>query len=98
MSKTIYISGPMTGYENFNRKEFNHKANILTDVGYNVLNPATLPNGLSQLQYMSICQSMVLASQSIYMLIGWQASEGAKAELALAQKIKLEVIYEQLTS
>jgi len=98
MPKIIYISGPMTGRENYNRAEFNKKSNILTDEGFNVLNPATLPDGLTQLQYMSICQPMVMASQCIYMLIGWQESEGAVAELALARKIKLEVIFEQVAT
>lgn len=32
MSKAkIYIAGPMTGYENFNRNSFNEKAEQLTD-------------------------------------------------------------------
>ena len=90
----IYISGPMTGYEDFNRASFNDAAKTLTGNGFNVLNPATLPNGLTEVQYMSICQPMVMASHCIYMLTGWSNSPGAKAELALAEKLKLKVIYE----
>jgi hypothetical protein len=91
---TIYVSGPMTGYDNFNRAAFHKAANNLTDHGYNVLNPATLPDGLTQAQYMSICQPMVLCSDAIYMLSGWQNSDGAKAELALANKLQINVVYE----
>jgi hypothetical protein len=87
----------MTGYENFNRESFNKSSKMLS-LTHNVLNPAMLPSGLTQLQYMSICQPMVLASDEIYMLKGWRKSEGAVAELALAKKIKLEVMFEQLTN
>ena len=93
-NKVIYIAGPMTGYKNFNRDSFNDRESMLTELGYNVLNPATLPNGLTQIQYMSICLPMVLASNSIYMLKGWAKSKGAMAELTLANKLNLEVIYE----
>ena len=95
MSKVIYVSGPMTGYENFNRELFSSTAKALEDDGFNVLNPATLPDGLTQTQYMSICQSMVMCAGFIYMLRGWQDSEGAKAELALARKLGLEVLFGQ---
>lgn len=94
MPKIIYISGPMTGYDNFNRAAFHKAANNLTDHGFNVLNPANLPNGLTQLQYMSICQPMVMCATHIFMLHGWTSSDGAKAELALAQKIGLQIVYE----
>lgn len=93
-TKVIYIAGPMTGYANFNREAFNDHAAELTRLGYNVLNPATLPSGLTQTQYMSICLPMVMASSCVYMLHGWTKSKGALAELALAEKLGLEVIYE----
>lgn len=47
----IYIAGPMTGYENFNRDAFNKEADRLSRHGHSVLNPATLPNGLTQREY-----------------------------------------------
>jgi hypothetical protein len=93
--KTAYLSGPMTGYENFNRESFNLAAKLLAEDGFNVLNPATLPDGLTQTQYMSICQPMVMASTHIYMLKGWMKSNGAVAEHALARKLSLEIIYEK---
>ena len=91
---TVYIAGPMTGIEHFNRPAFYKVASSLTRSGYNVLNPATLPPGLSQAQYMSICLPMVLCSDSLFMLKNWRESEGALAEHALAVKLKLRISYE----
>ncbi len=37
-----------------------------------VLNPAVLPDGLSQQQYMSICIPMLMCADAIYLLDGWE--------------------------
>lgn len=95
MKKIIYIAGPMSGLPNFNRHEFFATAKALQDDGFNVLNPATLPDGLTQQQYMAICLPMVMASNCVYMLRGWKKSKGAVAEHALAEKLELPIIYEQ---
>jgi len=44
---------------------------------------------------MAICLPMVMASGYIYMLSGYKESKGAMAELALAEKLGLQVIYDQ---
>lgn len=89
----IYIAGGMTGYENFNRKSFNDAA-LKLSMEYIVLNPAILPSGLSQKDYMSICLPMVACCDVIYMLDGYEDSGGALAELALAENLGLKVILE----
>lgn len=89
----IYIAGGMTGYENFNRKAFND-AELKLSLNYIVLNPAILPEGLSQKDYMSICLPMVACCDVIYMLDGYEDSSGALSELALAEKLGLKVILE----
>ena len=47
---------------------------------------ATLPDGLSQGQYMQICLPMVAVSDELVMLPGWEQSEGAYIEFLLAKK------------
>lgn len=93
MKKSVYIAGPMTGIPLFNRPAFNLEAYRLDHEGYAVLNPATLPDGLSQDQYMSICIPMLMAADVVVMLPGWLKSDGANAEHALAIKLKKEMIY-----
>lgn len=88
----VYVAGPMSGYEQFNRPAFHSAAKRLTDKGYVVLNPATLPDGLTQAQYMDICLAMLRCADTIYMLKEWEYSAGARAENALAEKLELNVL------
>ncbi|HIG9789471.1 TPA: DUF4406 domain-containing protein [Escherichia coli] len=90
----IYIAGPMTGYPDYNCAAFNAKASELMAEGHIVLNPAVLPGGLCQSEYMDICLAMVRSADAIYLLKGWDVSAGARAEHALAEKLGLTVIYE----
>lgn len=88
----IYICGPMTGIKEFNRPAFNITAALLEDGGDVALNPAILPSGLSQFQYMDICLAMLRSAEAIFLLKGWELSAGAQAEMALAHKFGLKVI------
>lgn len=87
----VYIAGPMTGHENFNREAFNKEAERLAKHGHVVLNPATLPAGMEQREYMDICFAMLRCADAILMLPGWQASSGATAEYHYAYKMELPV-------
>ena len=58
MRVRVYIAGPMTGYKNFNREAFHNAEEELKREGHTVLNPAVLPDGLTQPQYMDICMAM----------------------------------------
>lgn len=90
--KRVYIAGPMSGYTNCNRDEFNNVAEQLKAKGLVVLNPATLPDGLTQAQYMDICFSMIRAADALLFLPQWQLSEGAQAEYHYAKKLKLKIL------
>ncbi|MEL9225993.1 DUF4406 domain-containing protein, partial [Escherichia coli] len=94
----IYIAGPMTGYPDYNRTAFFSKAKELMEVGHIVLNPALLPAGLCQSEYMDICLAMLRSANAVYLLKGWEESVGARAEHELAQKLGLNVIYESPTN
>lgn len=89
----IYIAGPMTGYHDFNRAAFNAVAEGISAEGDVALNPAILPNGLSQREYMDVCVAMIRCADAIHMLPGWEKSEGAVAEHALAKKLGLKITY-----
>lgn len=42
----IYLAGPMTGIENYNRHTFAEKAELLQSKGYEVYNPAAFSCGV----------------------------------------------------
>ena len=77
--KRIYIAGPMSGLPDCNRPAFHAEANHQRERGHIPLNPATLPEGLNQAEYMACCLPMV-------MLPGWRDSQGATAEFHLTMK------------
>lgn len=91
----IYIAGPMTGYQNYNRHAFNAKAEEFSAQGHIVLNPATLPGGLTQPEYMDICFAMIRAADAVHFLPNWQQSEGAVAEYYYAKKIGLKLMHSE---
>lgn len=88
----VYIAGPMTGLPHFNRPAFQQAAINLSFEKHVPLNPAILPDGLTEADYMAIGLTMLQRAEAIYLLTGWQFSAGARAEHALALKLGLEVI------
>ncbi|EFK4962598.1 DUF4406 domain-containing protein [Escherichia coli] len=52
MRVRVYIAGPMTGYENFNREAFHKVEEELKREGHTVLNPAVLPDGCNQVNHL----------------------------------------------
>jgi len=85
----------MSGLPDFNRAAFNHAHVFLGSKGHVVLNPALLPDGLTQAEYMDICLSMLRCADAVFMLRGWEKSAGARAENALAEKLEMEIIFQE---
>lgn len=54
----VYIAGKITGDRRY-RAKFREAAKALEEAGHVVLNPATLPDGLDDVDYMRICMAMV---------------------------------------
>ena len=88
----VYIAGPMTGLPQFNRPAFHQAALNLSFEHHVPLNPAILPDGLTEADYMAVGLTMLQRADAIYLLTGWQFSAGARAEHALALKLGLEII------
>ena len=83
--KRIYISGPITGKENF-KSCFADAEKELISEGCEVINPARLNDALPQLPYgayMAACLALLPYASAIYMLKGWEQSEGAKMDFFL---------------
>lgn len=84
--KVVFICGPMTGHENYNRGAFMQKEAELIAWGSVVLNPAMLPDGLEHEQYLTITRGMIRMSDSVCLLPGWEDSKGARQEVIYAMK------------
>ena len=101
----VFISGPMTGYENFNFKKFDSVADILSHAGVDVVNPVDICRKYKKEKVLadkSVFAQMVEEQQvaektcsAILMLNGWEVSNGARLELDTALKNGLDVFQEK---
>ena len=97
--KKTYISGAISKRPNGNKEAFSIAQARIEEMGFIVHNPheigAPLPPWSSWVDYMRVCIAALCTADSIFMLRGWRRSRGARVELYIAKKLKLEVVYER---
>lgn len=81
----IYIAGKITG-DNEYKAKFREAAEKLETLGHVVLNPAILPAGLAEQDYMQITLAMLNAADMAVFLPDYQESAGAMVEWAWCQR------------
>lgn len=90
--RTVYVAGPMTGYQGYNFPAFNGAEERLKLFGYDVLNPARHGAGQTWEWYMRADIRHVLDADAIYLLPGWEASRGARLEVHVAHALGVPTI------
>lgn len=81
----VYIAGKMSGLPDCGWVAFSQAESKLTGLGYTVISPAWLRNGLPKKAYLPICMAMIDQADALAMLPGWEDSPGAKIEKAYAE-------------
>ena len=98
----VYLSGPMTGMEDWNHSAFVRAAEHLKEtVGCYIFNPAKafesrkdLPRPIYEVTLPDWSLHLLLQATAIYMLAGWEHSRGARLEFTVANELGLKVFYE----
>lgn len=98
--KVVYMSAPISGYDiNERRETFERMENELKKLGYKVLSP--MKNGLSQdeptSRHMKRDIILLLQSDVIFLMTGWNRSAGCLTELNVATACGLDVWFEGLS-
>lgn len=93
MSKTVYISGPMTGMPDLNRYAFTFAEGRIVAHGMKPVNPHTLCDpSWDWGKCMRADIAALVACDAILMLPGWERSSGAQLELHIAHRVGIEVL------
>lgn len=87
----IYLAGKIAGDRQYKAK-FRAAAVEFERRGHVVLNPAILPEGLSDADYMSISMAMLYAADAVVFLPDYRESRGAMVEMGMCQRIGKECI------
>jgi hypothetical protein len=97
IAEKVYIAGPMSGYPEWNFPAFNSMAKALRHVGFQVVNPAELNEGLQDNWKACMIEDIrqLMTCDSIFMLKGWEKSKGASLEHHIAKELGLEIYYER---
>jgi nucleoside 2-deoxyribosyltransferase len=96
--ETIYLSGPMTDFENLNKEAFQKAKLFLEENGYKVINPFSIANILDKQgkqEYKDYLAHDIYAlnkCDKIALLPQWNESVGARIEIVFAIACKIPII------
>lgn len=91
--QTLYVAGPMSGYEEANYPAFNEAADLLRSVGFTVLNPVDVHEPV-QCHYVDLLREdliMMFQADGVAVLENWWESTGARNEVQVAGLLKMPV-------
>lgn len=95
----VYLSGPMTGYPDFNYPAFHAFAEMLRNRGHEVVSPAEQdeisgldPSTAKWHQFIRWDIKVLADCEAIVLMDGWHKSRGARLEHHIADALGMEVL------
>ena len=90
----LYLAGPMAGCPEHNFPLFNRVAKLFRDRGHRIFNPAENKDGglrRARAFYMRLDLPVLMASDGVVVLPGWERSRGASLEVWIAIDLNIPV-------
>lgn len=101
----VYLSGPITGRMDTATERFNHAVfDAIRIFGRDVeiIDPLRIgkaasyyTEGLAHEEYMKISMTLLELCDTIYMMNGWDKSEGCRQELIYAENRGMTIVYQE---
>lgn len=95
----FYLSGPMSGLEDYNRPAFHATAQALREQGHEVINPAELlgedDENMTWPAFLARDLRIILTDEgldALVMLTGWRQSKGARLEAFTATTVEIPLL------
>ena len=101
----VYVSGKMRGVHNYNRGQFDRWTRQLKEMGFDAVNPMEIGDSIATPEEIDASPELVdkvleadIAAlrkcDAIFMLRGWETSEGARRELKVALDMNIPIMQE----
>lgn len=94
----IYISGPISGTNDYIRRFAKAQTHLEKTGWHKVINPAAIiyqmPPGISYAEIMAMDIALLSHCDTIYMLRGWEDSQGCIIERTIAAESNMRILYE----
>lgn len=87
----VYISGAISNDTNY-KYNFEKAEMFLKLIGHKVVNPAKIELPFDYIKYMRLDFKLIELCDAIFMIHGWQNSNGAISELSFAKSIGKKVM------
>jgi hypothetical protein len=93
VQSVIYISGPMSGYEELNFPAFAQAAERLRNDGHKVISPAEIEQPVKSWEAcMKEDIKQLMDANTVAVLPGWEQSKGARIEVELARSLGMSIV------
>ena len=101
----VYVSGKMRGVHIYNRGQFDRWTRKLKELGFDAVNPMDIGDSIATPEEIDASPELVervmaadisalLKCEAIFMLRGWETSEGARRELKVALDMNIPIMQE----
>lgn len=95
----VYLSGPMSGFKDYNKPAFHLMEHVLAQKTKQVISPARSwqidDNRFTYAQFMRRDICLLVGCNKVVMLRGYDKSKGAQLELKVAESIGCVIYYER---
>lgn len=90
----VFISGAISNRKDTYREFFEKAEQFMEEIGLEYYSPTSLPEGLTWDESIEITLNELKDCDCVFILKGWEGSEGVRREVIKASELKIPIFYE----